>query len=197
MKKIILIGAGGHAKSCIDVIELTKEYEIFGLIDSTEPHRLDIDGYNIIGDDNDLITIRKNVDHALIAIGQIESPKNRIKLYNLLKKYDYKLPSIRSPRSYISSKSKIGEGTIIMHDVIVNSGSTIGNNCIINNKSLIEHDVTVGNNCHLSTGSIINGNCIVGDNSFIGSGSIIVNDQKILPNSFIKAGTRFYKKNYD
>ena len=34
MKKIILIGAGGHAKSCIDVIELQNKYKIIGLIDN-------------------------------------------------------------------------------------------------------------------------------------------------------------------
>ena len=31
-KKIILIGAGGHAESCIDVIKKNKKYQIVGLI---------------------------------------------------------------------------------------------------------------------------------------------------------------------
>ena len=30
--KLILIGAGGHAKSCIDIIKSRDDYEIFGLI---------------------------------------------------------------------------------------------------------------------------------------------------------------------
>ena len=33
MKNIILIGAGGHCNSCIDVIELEKKYKIIGLVD--------------------------------------------------------------------------------------------------------------------------------------------------------------------
>ena len=32
MKKIIILGDGGHAKSCCDVIELEKKYKIIGLI---------------------------------------------------------------------------------------------------------------------------------------------------------------------
>ena len=32
MKKIILIGAGGH-ESCLDVINLTKKFKILGFID--------------------------------------------------------------------------------------------------------------------------------------------------------------------
>ena len=35
-KKIILIGAGGHAESCIDVIESTNKYEIIGLVAKSE-----------------------------------------------------------------------------------------------------------------------------------------------------------------
>ena len=30
MKNIILIGAGGHSKACIDVIESEKKYKIIG-----------------------------------------------------------------------------------------------------------------------------------------------------------------------
>ena len=33
MKKIILVGAGGHCKSCIDVIENENKYKITGIID--------------------------------------------------------------------------------------------------------------------------------------------------------------------
>ena len=32
MKKIILIGAGGHCRSCIDVIKSTERYLIVGII---------------------------------------------------------------------------------------------------------------------------------------------------------------------
>jgi len=33
MKKIILLGGGGHCKSCIDVIENENIYKIAGIID--------------------------------------------------------------------------------------------------------------------------------------------------------------------
>ena len=35
--KIILVGAGTHANSCIDVIELEKKFSIYGLIDKIKP----------------------------------------------------------------------------------------------------------------------------------------------------------------
>ena len=50
MKNIILIGAGGHCKSCIDVIESEKKYKIVGLIDKNKNSINK--NYKILGDYN-------------------------------------------------------------------------------------------------------------------------------------------------
>jgi len=172
MDEIILIGCGGHARSCIDVIELNGSYKIAGLIGQEKIKSNQALGYPIIGTDEDLQSIRKKYKFALIAIGQIKSAEVRIRLYEKLIDLEFTLPVIISPNSYISSHSKIGLGTIIMHNVIINANSEIGNNCIINNKVLIEHDTEVGNHCHIATGSILNGNVSIGSECFVGSGVI-------------------------
>ena len=46
MKKIILIGSGGHAKSCVDVIEMEKKFKIVGFVDKNSKKLL---GYKKIG----------------------------------------------------------------------------------------------------------------------------------------------------
>ena len=51
MKKIILIGSGGHAKSCVDVIEMEKKFKIVGFVDKNSKKLL---GYKKIGSDDDL-----------------------------------------------------------------------------------------------------------------------------------------------
>ena len=56
----------------------------------------------------------------------------------LLNQLNYSLPFIISPTGYVSKHAKIGEGTIVMHNTIVNANARIGKNCIINNKSLIK-----------------------------------------------------------
>ena len=40
MHRLIIIGAGGHAKSCIDVIECEKKYKILGLFDKNKIKKL-------------------------------------------------------------------------------------------------------------------------------------------------------------
>tara|TARA_B100001750_G_C15377957_1_gene530866 strand:- start:51 stop:662 length:612 start_codon:yes stop_codon:yes gene_type:complete len=172
MDEIILLGAGGHARSCMDVIELSGKFKIAGLVEKEESNSEENLVYPIIGNDNDLPDLRKKYGYALITVGQIKSTATRIRLFEILKNLEYKLPVIVSPRSHISQYSKIGVGTIIMHDVIVNANSEIGQNCIINNKVLIEHDVAVGDHCHIATGAILNGGVTIESRSFVGSGAV-------------------------
>ncbi len=183
--KIILIGGGGHCKSCIEVIESTHQYEIAGIIDTAEKVGERILGYPIIGSDEDLEEIRKNHDIALVTVGQIKSAAIRIKLFEKIKALNFELPAIIASTAHVSKHASIGAGTIIMHQAMINADVTIGNNCIINTKVLIEHDTHVGNHSHVSTASILNGNVSVGNECFIGSNSTFVNGIATVDNVFV------------
>jgi len=188
MNKILLIGAGGHARACIDVIETESQFDIAGLIEKNNKINNANLGYSIIGTDDDLKVLRTQYSNALITVGQIKSPKIRIKLYQLLKELDFTLPVIISPHAYVSKHAQIGEGSIIMHGAIVNANTKIGQNCIINNHSLIEHDAIIGNNCHIATSTIINGEVSIGNGTFIGSGTVTKQSISIGKNCVIGAG---------
>ncbi len=187
MDEIIIIGSGGHALSCIDVIKKENRFEIAGLIDNID--KKEVNGFPIIGNDDSLEKLRKKYRNAFIAVGFIKDPSTRIRLEKILKSLNYTMPTIISPLSYISSSSVIEEGSIIMHGSIVNADVKIGKNCIINSCSLIEHGANIANNCHISTGVIINGDVKVGSETFIGSGSIVKNGISISNNKIIGIGS--------
>ncbi len=187
MRKIILIGGGGHCKSCIDVIEQENKYQILGVIDNNDKIN-SVLSYPILGCDKDLKKFLSKSILPFISIGQIKTPSSRIEIFNLLKKQDSNFPTIISPHAYCSKYVKLGEGTIIMHGAIINSDVFIGDNCIINSKALIEHDVNIGPHCHISTGAKINGGVSIGEGSFIGSGAIIKEGISVRKNTIIGAG---------
>lgn len=171
--KIILIGAGGHAASCIDVIEQEGNYHIAGLVGNADQKGARIMGYEVIGDDADLPQLAKIYQYALITVGQIQTAEPRVRLYTEAIAHGLRLPTVISPRAYLSQSAVLGSGTILMHESVVNAGAKVGTNCIINTGAIIEHGAAVGANCHISTGVILNGDVSVGDQSFIGSGSLI------------------------
>jgi sugar O-acyltransferase (sialic acid O-acetyltransferase NeuD family) len=188
MKQILLVGAGGHCKACIDVIEQIGEWQIAGIVDRKDSGVAEVLGYPVIGSDDEVPELRKTYDFAFVTVGQLASPVLKIKLFTMLTKLDFKLPGLVSPLAYVSKHASIGEGTIVMHHAIVNVAAKIGDNCIINTKSLIEHDAVIGDHCHISTSAVINGGVTVGDQTFMGSNATTKQYVSISAKSFIKAG---------
>ena len=170
---LILIGAGGHARACIDVIEHSDMFRIAGLIGNKEELQLECLGYRVIATDGDFPELAKQYQYALIAVGQIDSAIVRQRLYDQTLAIGFKLPTIISPTAHVSSHAVVGDGTVVMHGAIINAGAKIGNNCIINSNALIEHDAIVADHCHISTGAIVNGAASIGLGCFVGSGSIV------------------------
>ena len=190
MKNIILIGGGGHCKSCVDVIENENKYKIKAIIDKKKNFLL---RYKVFPE-NYLNKKLIKSNYAFVTVGHIKNYKPRVKIFSRLKDLGFKIPSIISPLAYVSKHAIIGQGTIIMHGAIVNAGAVIGNNCIINTNSLIEHDVIIGEHVHISTEVTINGGVVVGNNVFVGSRAVIRDNINIGDCSIIGAGL-YIKKN--
>jgi sugar O-acyltransferase (sialic acid O-acetyltransferase NeuD family) len=187
-KSLILIGGGGHCRSCIDVIQLGGKFQIDGILDLKHNVGEQVFGFHVIGTDDDIETLPPDTSF-LITLGQIRSSARRQAIYERLKALKRQSPVIVSPLAYVSQHAIVGPGTIVMHHAIVNAGASVGENCIINTRALVEHDAGIGNHCHISTSAVINGGAVVGDGSFIGSGAVTRENAKIPDASFVKANS--------
>ncbi|WFE69797.1 acetyltransferase [Thiomicrospira sp. R3] len=190
---IILIGAGGHCKASIDVIEQIGEWQVVGIVERKESGTQAVLGYPVMGCDDDLAELRKQYEYAFVTVGQIRSAELKMKLFNHLKASGFQQPGLVSPLAYVSKHAQIGEGSIVMHQALVNVGAHIGQNCIINSQALIEHDVGIGDHCHVSTGAKINGDVKIGQGCLIGSGAVIKQGVTLAENVIIGAGALILK----
>lgn len=170
---ILLVGAGGHARVCIDVIEQEGRFAVVGLVGLPDEVGTKILGYPVLGTDAELPDLLGGSAHALVAVGQIKTPEARMRLFDLLEQGGCTLPAIVSPQAYVSAHATVGAGTIVMHGAIVNAGAVIGRNCIINSQSLVEHDVVIADHCHIATAVAINSGVHIGAGTFIGSNSSV------------------------
>lgn len=140
---LIIIGCGGHAKSLIDIVETTNEFEIIGLVGRGSEVGKKILGYSVIGCDGDLNRIQKRCSNALLAIGQLKDATLRKRIAAMIIELQFNTPTIISSKAHVSPHARIGEGTTIGHGAIINAGAVIGRFCIINSHALIEHDSTL------------------------------------------------------
>ena len=192
MKEFILIGSGGHALSCLDVI-YHNGHSIYGYFDDQKINILNSSGYNLnfLGDMDECKKNLLKYDNVffLIAFGAHNKIRNRADLYKNLVTVGCNFCPIVSSTSYISESSFVGPGTIVMHKCLINIGVEIRENCIINSGSIIDHQSYIGENSIISTNVTINGNVNIGKNSFVGSGAIIFNNINIGENVVISAGS--------
>jgi sugar O-acyltransferase (sialic acid O-acetyltransferase NeuD family) len=187
---ILLVGAGGHARACIDVIEQEGRFVIAGLVGLSHEVGTQMLGYPVLGTDADLKGLFDGHAHALVAVGQIKTPEPRMRFFDLLEQNGYALPVIVSPHAYVSRHAKLGAGTIVMHGAVVNAGAIVGRNCIINSQSLVEHDVVIADHCHIATSAAINSGVHIGAGTFIGSSSCVRQSAKIGGRCLIGMGQR-------
>lgn len=168
MKRIILIGGGGHALSALRIVN---DCSIFvGYADIKPNENIQIP---YLGTDADIIAKYSPEDYVVHHAVVYSNEVNLLLRQNIINKYrDYKAVSLISKSSIITSDSHIGDGTGVFHGVIIN-GSNIGNNCIINTGAIVEHNVNLGDNVFIGPNATVCGETNIGNNVLIGAGAII------------------------
>ncbi len=192
MKKVMVIGAGGHARVVIDAIEKEAAKEIVGIIDNNLAKGAFFAGYPIIGDDSCLKHVSE-IDGVIVAIGD---NWRRQQLVNYIKNKNsfLRFVTVVHPYSSIARDVVIGDGTIVCAGAVINAGTHIGEHCIINTRASVDHDncledfvsiapgATLGGRVVIRTGAIISlgANVIhsieVGEHSIVGAGALVLDD---------------------
>ena len=176
-KKVIIVGAGGHAQVIKEIIEQNNDM-FLGFLDDSKT------GKEILGTTNDIAKLHKQDDeiYFIVAIGD---NKIRNNIYNM---NDVKYYTAIHPKSIIAKSAKIGAGTSIMAGAVINANSIIGSNCIINTNTIVEHNCIIEDCVHLSYGVIIGAGCTIGKETYINAGAIINRNTEIKDFTIIEIG---------
>ena len=185
-KEVVLVGGGGHCKSVIEVAE-SVGYRIRGILDKPELVGKKVLDYLVIGTDEQIIDMVGEVLF-VITVGHVKNPSLRVRLHHQVREAGGQFATLIASSARVSRYALVGEGSVIMHNAIVNADARIGDGWIINTSANSEHDVTIGNFCHVSTGAMVNGDCMIGEKNFIGSQSVIQNNVSIVKECVIAAG---------
>jgi UDP-perosamine 4-acetyltransferase len=190
-EKVIIIGAGGHGKVVLEILQLSGDFGIAGFIDADsarQGERIELAGqsYEILGAINQIPKLKKQgVTGAVVAIGD-----NRIRMgYALeVKKAGLKLISAIHPQSLISPTAKLGENLCIAAGAIIGTEALIGDSCIINTGAILDHECRVGEGVHIAPGAVLAGRVTIESRAFIGMGSRILPCLTIGQNATVGAG---------
>ena len=170
---MLIYGAGGHAKVIISCVNASGD-SVQAIFDDDLSKKEISKSYDpiLFGDKSIIIAIGNNNIRRTIA-----------------QKISHHFGNVIHPTAIIDKSVLIEEGTVILHESILQAGTVIAKHVIINTRVSIDHDCHIADFVHIAPGVILCGNVHVGENTFIGAGSIVVPNVTIGNNCFIAAGS--------
>jgi UDP-perosamine 4-acetyltransferase len=172
MRDVVILGAAGHAKVCIEVLRATGFYRPCACLvsDSTDAAIL---GVPIIraSDIEGLAKLRsEGVSLAFVALG---ANHVRDRVGSTVERAGFALITAVDPGARLSPSARVGTGVLLMPGAIVNADAVLGDLSIVNSAAVIEHDCQLGRASHVGPGAVLAGGVTLGDRAFIGVGAVV------------------------
>lgn len=185
---VILVGAGGHAKVVVEILELRGTPPV-AYADPKKPVWLDLPC------EEDVLDWLCRNTGGTIAMGiggtTPEELSNRLKIIESLYHKGFRFEAVYHPSAHISCDARVGSGVTCMVNSVVQPGATLGTGTIINTGAIVEHDSEIGAGSHVAPGAIVLGQARVGNCCMIGAGSIVLPRSTIPSGTLVAAQTRY------
>ena len=179
MNRLVIIGAGGHGRVIADNALKNGYNEICFVDDSATGECI---GFPIVGVIGDVEKLNDGKTDFIIGIGNNATRKI------IAEKFDVNWVSLVHPSAQLAFNARIGKGTVVMANAVVNVCAFVGDHCIINTGAVVEHDNTIGNFVHMSPVTKLGGSVSIGDLTHVGIGATVSNDVDVCADCVIGAG---------
>ena len=190
LPQLLLIGAEGHARAVVDVVEAEGRYQIAGLIDSFQPAGSERLGYRILGAEHDVPALCEQYGIAALFVA-IGDNFQRLAMIERLQAAVPALPlaTCVHPQAWVSPTATLGAGSVVMPGAILVGGCRVGVGCILNTASSLDHDSVMEEGASLAPGVHTGGGVHLGRRCFVGVGASVVQGIRVGQDSLIGAGS--------
>jgi sugar O-acyltransferase (sialic acid O-acetyltransferase NeuD family) len=169
---IMIYGAGGHAKTIMEMVRQLATYSIAGIVDDnqalTGTHVLDIP---VLGTRMLLPALfEKGVRLAANGVGGIVDINVRVKVFELLAKAGFSFPVLIHPRATVEPTARIEAGVQVFANAYVGTEAVLHEKCMVNTNAVVSHDCVIGAYTHIAPGALLAGHVHVGAQTLLGMG---------------------------
>lgn len=182
---IVIIGAGGHAKVCIELLRAMGESVAYCI--AGPDSGADCLGVPVLTGDEHLARLRAlGYRRAFVAIG---ANRLRLRLGDAARALGFELVNAVSPRAAVSPSARLGAGVAVMAGAVLNAEALVGDLAIVNTGATVDHECVLGTAVHIAPQCALAGNVTVGDGAFLGVGCKVIPDIAIGADATLGAGT--------
>jgi UDP-perosamine 4-acetyltransferase len=183
-QNVIVLGAGGHAKVVIEILQANGDKVDYCVSGTHGPDTCV--GVSVLEGDQHLPLLRqKGYCRAFVAIG---SNIIRQRMADVARRAGYQLINAISPHAIISPSVRLGGGIAVMAGAVINAASVIDDLAIINTGATIDHDCRIARGVHIAPQCALAGNVTVGEGAFLGTGAKVIPGMQIGRRATVGAG---------
>ena len=164
----VVLGAGGHARSVVDVLERAGHHVVAVAGDAGGRH------WHVEALETDLDALdRADADGLEVAVA-IGSNAARLRLLREIAERDLGAPAVVAATATVAPHARLGAGTVVLEHAHVGPAAVLGTAVVVNTAAVVEHACTVGEGAHVAPGAVLLGAATVGAGTLVGSGARVL-----------------------
>lgn len=185
MKRLLIIGAGGHGCSVAEAILAGSEFEVVGFLDDAYPDLGYVWSFPVLGKVTDFARFRDMFDCVFVAIG---NNVLRRQICAELREAGLVLATVVHPRTIVSPSATIGTGVVVLAGAIIGTEALLGDGVIVNCSAVVDHNCWVGDFGHIGVNAAMAGGAVLGAGAFMQAGAILGYGTEIEPGQVLAPG---------
>lgn len=186
-QRLVIVGAGGHGREVLDVVEAVGGHEVLGFLDDGHPDDVPLAdrGHRLLGG-NDVLEELGAV-RFVVAIGD---PRVRMQVVERLGRLGAARPAdaLVHPLASIGSRCTIAPGSVVAAGARLTTNITVGRHCYIGPNVTVGHDAVLHDGATLYPGAVVSGSVTVGAAATVGAGASIKQGVHVGTGSFVGLG---------
>lgn len=189
MDAIFIIGASGHAKVVIDIVERQGRWRVAGLIDARLPAGAVHFGCPVLGDEGALADLARahGVRALLVAVGDNAARARVVERAQALAP-ELAFATAVHPAASVARGAEVGPGSVVMPGAVLGPDARVGRHCIVNTGAMLDHDGVLDDYASLGPGAALGGNARVGAFAHVGLGASVIHGVAVGEHAVLGAG---------
>ena len=168
---LLIVGAGSYALLVAEIAKDMACFEKIAFVDDTT--QITKNGTRVVGTTRDIVRLAEEYSHIVVGIG---NPKVRLAfLEKIQKETTYQIPSLISPRAYVSPSAKVMNGCVIEPMAVVHMACVLEEGCIISAGAVVNHESVCHKGVHVDCNATVASYAQVPPETKICSGEVFRN----------------------
>ena len=184
---LVIIGAGGHGKVVLDILQTGGKHRVVGFLDADPALAgTEINGVPVLGPVNQVSRLRQQkIKGAIVAIGD---NRVRVSYAALLAEHGLELITAIHPAAVIAKSARIGHNVVVAAGAVVAASAIVADSAILNTSCVVDHECELEAGVHICPGALLAGRVRVGAGAFVGLGAKVLPCLSIGKSAIVGAG---------